>query len=107
MTMGAMGIASEYRGKGVAGNTIWPATPIQSAAVENTGLGDARMWRKPEIVADAIWEIVKEDPKTFSGNQLIDEDYLKSKGETDFEKYQCVKGYEPPKLLDIFEKFIV
>jgi citronellol/citronellal dehydrogenase len=106
MTMASMGVAAEYQGDGVAGNTIWPSTPIESAAVENTGLGNPKMWRKPEIVADAIWEIINEDPNKFTGNQLIDEDYLKSKGVEDFTKYQCVVGYEPPKLMEVFNKIV-
>ena len=106
MTMSALGISSEYEGKNIAANTIWPSTPIESFAVKNHNLGEKKMWRKADIIADAIINIVNEDPNKFSGNQLIDEDYLRSKGETDFSKYQCVPGYEPPKLTDVFEKFI-
>ena len=29
---------------------------------------------------------------------LIDEDYLKTKGVSNFDKYRCVKDYEPIKL---------
>ena len=39
---------------------------------------------------------------TFTGNQLVDEEYLKHKGVTDFTKYRCVENHEPPKLNDIF-----
>ena len=106
MTMSALGISSEYEGKNIAANTIWPSTPIESFAVKNNNLGEKKMWRKADIIADAVINIVNEDPNKFTGNQLIDEDYLRSKGETDFSKYQCVPGYEPPKLTDVFEKFI-
>ena len=58
------------------------------------------MWRKPDIISDAIWGIVNESTETFT-NQLIDEEYLLSKGVTDFSKYQVVQGSEPPKLLDL------
>ena len=105
MTMTAMGISSEYKGTGVAANTIWPSTPIESFATKNHDLGDEKMWRKPDIISDAILEILKEDPKEFTGNQLIDEGYLRTKGVEDFSKYQCVKGCEPPKLMDVFDKF--
>ena len=44
--------------------------------------------------------IIEED-KSFSGNQLIDELYLRSKGETNFDKYQCVEGHEPPIMNEI------
>ncbi len=104
MTMTAMGISEEYRDNGIAANTIWPATAIETAAVINNKLGTKEMWRKPDIISDAIWEIVNESPETFTGNQLIDEDYLRSKGVTDFKKYQVVSGSEPPKLLDLFNR---
>ena len=102
MTMTAMGISEEFWGKGIAANTIWPATPIKSFATKNNNLGTERYWRKPDIIADAILEIVKEDPKKFSGHQLIDENYLQGKGVRDFTKYRCVKNSEPPSLNDIF-----
>lgn len=102
MTMTAMGISEEYKQNGIAGNTIWPATAIETAAVINNGLGTKEMWRKPEIISDAIWAIVNEDPKEFTGNQLIDEEYLRTKGVSDFSKYQVVEGNEPPKLMDLF-----
>ena len=104
MTMTAMGISEEYKDYGIAGNTIWPSTAIETAAVINNNLGTKEMWRKPEIIADAIWEIVNENPREFTGNQLIDEDYLRTKGVTDFSKYQVVSGSEPPKLMDLFNK---
>ena len=33
-------------------------------------------------------------------------DYLKTKGVNDFTKYQCVIGYEPPKLMEVFNKIL-
>lgn len=102
MTMTAMGISEEFWGRGIAANTIWPATPIKSFATKNNNLGTEKHWRKPDIIADAILEIVKENPRKFSGHQLIDEDYLRSKGVNDFVKYRCVEDHEPPKLNDIF-----
>tara|TARA_Y100000591_G_C21833931_1_gene701336 strand:+ start:1276 stop:2094 length:819 start_codon:yes stop_codon:yes gene_type:complete len=102
MTMTAMGISQEFSDLGIASNTIWPATPIKSFATINNNLGTERHWREPDIIADAILEIVKEDPREFTCNQLIDEEYLKSKGIRDFSKYRCVENYEPPSLNDIF-----
>ena len=66
MTMTAMGISEEFWGKGIAANTIWPATPIKSFATINNNLGTERHWRQPDIIADAILEIVKEDPKNLA-----------------------------------------
>lgn len=104
MTMAAMGIAQEFKDKGIAANTIWPNTAIESYATKNTGLGNEKMWRKPEIIADAIYEIINENPFIFSGNQLIDDEYLKNKGIRDFSKYRCAIGHEPPKLNDLFSQ---
>jgi citronellol/citronellal dehydrogenase len=106
MSITALGIAQELRETGVAANTLWPMTPIESFALINNNLGTKKQWRKPEIISDAIMHILQEDPKTFTGNSLIDETYLKTKGITDFSKYQCVQGHEPPKLNDLRESFV-
>ena len=103
MTICALGIAQEYRDKGIIANTIWPATLIESYATRNNNLGDQRMWRKPEIICDAIEMMLQEPSDTFTGNMLIDEDYLKSKGQTDFTQYRCVPDIEPPRLFSYME----
>ena len=38
MTMAALGISQEYKGSGIAANTIWPATMIESYATINNKL---------------------------------------------------------------------
>jgi citronellol/citronellal dehydrogenase len=97
MTLGALGIAQEYRGRGVAANTIWPNTLIESAATANHQLGEPKYWRKSTVLTDAIISIFEEDPSEFSGHMLIDEAYLRSKNpDHDFDQYQCVPGSEPP-----------
>ena len=101
MTIGAMGLAEEYRGKGIAVNSLWPMTPIESYALINNNLGERKMWRNTNIIVDSVLEILKEDKNTFTGHQLIDEMYLRSKGIEVFTKYQCIRGHEPPKLTDI------
>lgn len=101
MTIGAMGLAEEYRGKGIAVNSLWPMTPIESYALINNNLGERKMWRNTNIIVDSVLEILKEDKNTFTGHQLIDEMYLRSKGVEDFTKYQCIRGHEPPRLTDI------
>ncbi len=106
MTMSALGIAAEYNDYNIAANTIWPKKAIQSYATMNNNLGNVMQWRKPDIIADAILEIINEDPKTFSGNQLIDEEYLKQKGVTDFSKYRCVPNHEPPNLDEVFKNYL-
>jgi len=105
MTMCALGIAQEYRERGIVANTIWPSTLIESYATINNNLGDKKMWRKPEIICDAIEYMLKE-PDTFTGNMLIDEEYLRDKGVTDFEKYRCVPDSEPPKIEKVLRQIV-
>ncbi len=98
MTLIAHGLAEEVGGKNVAANALWPATMIESFATINWGLGTPQMWRKPEIIADATIKIFEKEPRSFTGKALIDEDFLRAEGETDFVKYRCDPEHEPPKL---------
>jgi len=42
---------------------------------------DARSrWRSPEIVCDATMEIFKSEPKTLTGRQLVDKEFLCERG---------------------------
>lgn len=104
MTITALGISEEYKGKNISANTIWPATAIESDATKVMKLGTERDWRKPDIIADCIKYILNEDKNTFTGNQLIDEIYLKSKGVNDLSNYRCIKDHEPEKLINLFNK---
>jgi len=101
MTLGAMGIAEEYRGVGIAANTLWPLRPVESYALINNNLGTKENWRKADIIADSVLEIVNEDSHTFTGRQLIDEVYLREKGVVDFDIYNCIPGSNPPMLNEI------
>jgi len=102
MTLGALGIAQEYKGKGVAANSIWPNTLIESSATENHALGTPAQWRKAEVLTDAIMGIFSQDPNVCSGNQFIDETFLREwMKETNFDQYQCVPGKEPPTMNDL------
>lgn len=101
MTITSMGIAQEYENTGIASNTLWPFRPIESYALINNNLGMRKHWRKASIIADCVLHILGENKNTFTGNQLIDEIYLKKKGVTDFSKYNCVKNSVLPKLNDL------
>lgn len=102
MTMVAMGMAEELKDSNINVNTIWPQTPVKSYALMNFGLGDEKFWRKPDIIADSVYSICQEDTD-FTANQLIDEHYLMTKGETDFTKYRCDPEFEPPTLNTMFD----
>jgi citronellol/citronellal dehydrogenase len=98
MTLIAHGLADEVRDDNVAANALWPATMIESLATINWGLGDRTLWRKPEILADATLRIFAKEPRTFTGQALIDEDFLRTEGITDFAAYRCDPAHEPPRI---------
>lgn len=89
MSMCVLGMSEEYKGQ-IGVNALWPKTAIATAAVEML-LGDNSSFysRKPEIVADAAYEILSRDPKQTTGNFYIDEDVVQQAGVTDLKQYAC------------------
>jgi citronellol/citronellal dehydrogenase len=90
MSMVVLGLAGELRPLGIAVNALWPRTLIATAAVENL-LGGADMMRrgrKPEIVADAAYMVFSKPSREFTGNFLIDDNFLAENGVTDFGRYR-------------------
>ena len=92
MSMCVLGMAEEFKDRGVAVNAIWPRTAIATAAVQNHLGGDEimRLSRTPEIMADAAYEILIKDSKEFTGNFCIDDVVLHEAGVQDFSKYASV-----------------
>jgi len=91
MSMCALGMAEEFKGE-VAVNTIWPLTPIWTAAMEMLQGDESRaMSRSVDIMSDASYGILCEGTE-YSGNFLIDEEYLRERhGITDFTNYNLGK----------------
>jgi len=89
MSMCVLGMAGEYKTAGIAFNALWPRTVIATAAVQNLLGGTAAMKaaRKPEIVADAAYIIFNRAARDCTGNFFIDDEVLKSAGQTDLERY--------------------
>ncbi len=107
MTLIAHGLASEVGDRNVACNALWPATMIESYATINFGLGGAAMWRKADILADATVAIFKKEPRSFTGHALIDEDFLREEGVTDFTPYRCDPDSEPPRIpMDVWSAVV-
>lgn len=102
MTMVTLGAAGDLREKGVAANCLWPRTMIATAAVQNLLGGDEAMnrSRKPEIVADAAYEILRRDPRELTGRTLMDDEILAEAGVTDLSRYAYVDDAELQ--LDLF-----
>jgi hypothetical protein len=79
---------------------LWRGT----AASINFQLGDRSLWRKPAILTDAVLAIIAAGDGTspLTGQQLIDDTFLRSQGWTDddLKRYRCDPDVEPPRLLD-------
>lgn len=54
-------MAEEYAKKNITGNSLWPVTVIESYASINFKLGERKMWRKAEVIADATIGIICEE----------------------------------------------
>ena len=89
MSMCVLGMAGEFREKGVAVNALWPRTTIATAAVKNLLGGDEmiKRSRKPEIMADAAHYILTRPSREFTGNFCIDDEVMESAGVTDLTPY--------------------
>jgi len=108
MTMVSMGVAAEYEGRGITGHSLWPATVIESTAAENFELGDKSMWRKADILSDAVLGLISA-PDSFTGHQLLDDEYLMAEHgltEDDLAVYRFDPDVEPPRALDPKIKFL-
>ncbi len=100
MSMCVLGMAGEFEGK-VGFNALWPRTAIATAAVGNLlgGESSLRKCRKPQIMADAAYEVLKKG-KAATGNFFIDDEVLKEAGVTDFDQYAVDPSEEL--MLDFF-----
>jgi len=98
MTLLTHGLAEEVRPHNVAVNSLWPVTIIESQASINHRLGTPDLWRKPEILVDCVLRLLGKEPSALTGRELLDEDFLRGEGVTDFSGYACVPGTEPPRL---------
>ncbi|NUP11892.1 MAG: SDR family oxidoreductase [Polyangiaceae bacterium] len=96
MTMIAQAIAEECEEHNVTAHSLWPATAVESYATMNFGLGGPEIWRKADIIADSTVALLAKEPRERKGRAWLDEDLLRAEGVTDFSKYQCVPGQEPP-----------
>jgi citronellol/citronellal dehydrogenase len=100
MSLCTLGMAAEFKDKGVAVNSLWPRTTIATAAVEVFFPQALASSRKPEIMADAAHAILCRDSRGCTGNFFIDETVLRSEGVRDFERYAVTPG--APVATDIF-----
>ena len=93
MTLIAHGLSEELKELGIASNTLWPRTTIDTAAIRNVvGNEIVEGSRKPAIYADAAYAILKRDSKECTGNFFLDQDVLEEEGVIDFEQYAVKPG---------------
>ena len=87
-----LGHAGEFRPLGIAVNSLWPRTAIDTAALRMIPGVDISKCRKPQILADAAYLILTSDARTTSGNFFIDDTLLGLHGVTDLERYSVTPG---------------
>jgi len=89
MSLCTLGMSAEFAKDGIAVNSLWPLTAIDTAAVRNLlgGATVAAMSRLPDIMADAAHAIVSRPARECTGNFFIDEEVLREAGVTDFSPY--------------------
>ncbi|CAH2036976.1 unnamed protein product, partial [Iphiclides podalirius] len=101
MSMCVLGMSEEFKPLNIGVNALWPKTAIATAAIEML-TGDTSTSRKPEIVSDAAYLMLCQDPKKYTGNFAIDEDVLKEHGIKDMTPYACDPKNADKLLLDGF-----
>lgn len=89
MSLTTLGLAEELRGDGIAVNSLWPRTLIDTAAIRTMRGGEdlAATARSPHIVADAAHAVLTRDARKCSGNFFTDEEVLTAEGLSDFRRY--------------------
>ena len=94
MSLCTLGMAAEFKSRLISVNSMWPRTTIATAAITwLMGDNSVKNARKPEIMADAAYELFGTPPGQITGQHLLDEDFLRSRGKIhDFDHYACVPG---------------
>jgi citronellol/citronellal dehydrogenase len=94
MSMCVLGHAAEFKAYGIAVNALWPATVIQTAALQMIPGVLPEHCRTPAILSDSAVLILNSDARDAAntGNFYIDEQVLSRHGQSDFSKYSVVPG---------------
>lgn len=83
MTLTAMYGALEFEDEGIGFNSLWPTGLVTTSALNHMFRNDPealdnvmRDGRTPQCQADAAYAIATSNPRSFTGNQCVDEDLL-------------------------------
>lgn len=95
MSLVTIGLAAELDDDGIAVNSLWPRTTIDTAAIRNVvGSELAFRSRTPEIMADAAHAILTAPSNAASGQFYIDDEVLAENSVTDFSQYRLAEREE-------------
>jgi len=99
MSFVTLGLAEEFKGK-VAVNALWPRTVIATDAINMIPGVELSKCRTPEILSDAAHAIFVTPYSQLSGQFILDEDFLRERGASDFDRYAVDPSQTP--LPDLF-----
>lgn len=103
MSLCVLGHHEEFRPLKIAVNALWPRTAIKTAAMEMlSGGGTHSAYRNPDIMADAAYAVLSQDPAKCTGNFFIDERVLFEAGVKNFDAYACDPNNKDNLMLDFF-----
>ncbi|MBI2783815.1 MAG: NAD(P)-dependent oxidoreductase [Gammaproteobacteria bacterium] len=103
MTLLSLGLAGEFAADKISVTTLWPRTTIATAAIEfAVGAQLLPLCRTPEIMADATLEVLATTDLSLTGQTLLDEDFLRTRGWTDFCCYAHNPAYADQLFPDLF-----
>jgi len=104
MSLCTLGMSREFADDGIAVNSLWPLTAIDTAAIRNVLGGEsvARSSRTPAIMADAAYAVLSRSARECSGHFFIDEAVLRDAGVTDFSVYNASEGAGDALFRDFF-----
>ena len=100
MSFITLGLAAEFRSRGVAVNALWPRTVIATDAINMIPGVEHGRCRTSDIMADAAHAILTTPAREATGQFYIDESLLRSRGVTDFDAYAIDPSQQP--LIDFF-----
>jgi citronellol/citronellal dehydrogenase len=103
MSFVTLSLADELGAHDVGCNSFWPVTAIDTRATRYFGLGTEDDWRSPDIVSDAVMEVLKRDPAEFTGEAVYDEEILREAGVEDFSAYNLTEGDPAPMSAQMFD----